>query len=99
MEAKGLLVMLVDQPLISVDDLTRLAVGWRAAPDLPAASAYGGIVGVPAIFPRSCFADLLQLQGDQGAKSLLQDYAEKTIVDIAAAAFDIDTEEDLRHLH
>jgi molybdenum cofactor cytidylyltransferase len=35
------------------------------------ASAYAGVHGVPAIFPRSVYADLLALRGDQGARALL----------------------------
>jgi molybdenum cofactor cytidylyltransferase len=35
------------------------------------ASAYAGVHGVPAIFPRSMFADLLALRGDKGARSVL----------------------------
>jgi len=35
------------------------------------ASAYAGVHGIPAIFPRSAFPDLLALSGDKGARALL----------------------------
>jgi molybdenum cofactor cytidylyltransferase len=36
-----------------------------------AASAYAGVHGIPAVFPRSMFAKLLALRGDKGARALL----------------------------
>jgi molybdenum cofactor cytidylyltransferase len=35
------------------------------------ASAYTGILGIPAVFPRQVFADLRALRGDKGARALL----------------------------
>jgi molybdenum cofactor cytidylyltransferase len=35
------------------------------------ASAYAGVLGIPAVFPREVFANLLALSGDRGARSLL----------------------------
>jgi molybdenum cofactor cytidylyltransferase len=34
-------------------------------------SAYADTLGVPALFDRSCFGDLLQLTGDSGAKGII----------------------------
>jgi molybdenum cofactor cytidylyltransferase len=35
------------------------------------ASTYAGVRGIPAVFPREAFPDLLALRGDKGARSLL----------------------------
>jgi molybdenum cofactor cytidylyltransferase len=35
------------------------------------ASAYNETIGIPALFDRSCFPDLLQLKGDSGAKGII----------------------------
>jgi CTP:molybdopterin cytidylyltransferase MocA len=36
-----------------------------------AASTYAGVLGTPAVFPRSAFPELLALAGDKGARALL----------------------------
>ncbi len=56
------------------------------------ASEYDGRKGVPAHFPRSTFADLQRLEGDTGARDLLQSALS---VDLKADALDIDTPADL----
>lgn len=91
--------MLCDQPLLDVDDLTRLVSVWQTLPDEPAASVYKGVMRVPAIFPAHCLPALMMLQGDMGARSLLDTYPTVSSVEIPSAAFDIDTVEDLARLN
>jgi molybdenum cofactor cytidylyltransferase len=55
-------------------------------------SGYAGKIGVPAFFPASSFEELLQLQGDTGARSLLRTARSVNTEDLA---FDIDTEDDV----
>ena len=54
----GAMLLLADQPLVSADDLRRLAGTWRKQPQYIAAALYSGTTGVPAIFPRSLFQAL-----------------------------------------
>jgi molybdenum cofactor cytidylyltransferase len=97
-DAGGVLILLGDQPLITashVDALRDAARGGRIA-----ATAYGGVTGVPALFPARSFGALSGLQGDQGARALLE--GDATIVrrvPFADAAVDIDTVDDLAGLH
>lgn len=94
--ADGLLIMLADQPDVSHDDLGRLVAAWRAQPDSIAAASFSGQLGAPAVFPRWCFSDLMQLQGDRGARALLQRHLSRVQrVSMPSAAIDIDTPEDL----
>jgi molybdenum cofactor cytidylyltransferase len=52
--------------------------------------------GVPAIFAAELFADLLQLRGDKGAKSIIARYKDQShFVSMPEAALDIDTLRDL----
>ncbi len=95
----GVLVMLCDQPLLNVDDLTHLVTVWQTLPEEPAASTYKGVTRVPAIFPEHCLPALMTLQGDTGARSLLDAYPTVSSVEIPSAAFDIDTVEDLARLN
>jgi CTP:molybdopterin cytidylyltransferase MocA len=94
--ADGVLLMLADQPDVTHDDLARLVAAWRRQTESLAAASYGGVIGAPAIFPRACFAELLQLHGDRGARSVLQRHLDRLVrVTMPSAAIDIDTPEDL----
>jgi molybdenum cofactor cytidylyltransferase len=96
----GALMLLADQPLVGAETLNRLAAAWRSRPLQLIASRYGGVTGVPAIFPRWCFSDLVALRGDQGARVVIRRYADHVIAMAHPdAAVDIDYPEDLLELH
>ena len=90
------MLLLADQAAITTEDLRRLTGAWRRQTEHIAAAVYGSTVGVPAIFPRSTFTDLMQLRGDQGARALIQRNPDRLVrVPMNRAAIDIDTPEDL----
>jgi molybdenum cofactor cytidylyltransferase len=92
----GLLLTLCDQVAITPDDLRRLYVAWRRHPILVVAALYGGAPGLPAIFPRWAFSDLLELRGDRDPRLLLRRSADRLVrVPMSNAAVDLDTPEDL----
>jgi molybdenum cofactor cytidylyltransferase len=93
------LILLTDQPQIKAQDLRRLAIAWRRRPGVPAAAAYAGRVGVPAILPRRHFAAARKLKGDVGARAILRGAPRLTTVAIESAAFDLDTPADLDRLN
>lgn len=86
-----LLVMLVDQYAVDETWLRGLLALADAHPRRMIASRYDGLRGVPAVFPRSVFAALAALHGDQGARALLRD--EPDAIDFIAphAPGDVDT--------
>jgi molybdenum cofactor cytidylyltransferase len=96
--APAALVMLVDQPLVTADDLRSLIDAWRSNREHPAAAEYAGDIGAPCILPRSTFPAVLDLRGDRGAKPLLLAMPQVTRVAIPNAAFDVDTPGDLARL-
>ena len=59
---------------------------------LVVAAAYAGTQGVPALFGRELFPQLLALRGAAGARELLQQYAHLPTVDFPGGATDVDTE-------
>jgi CTP:molybdopterin cytidylyltransferase MocA len=71
-QAPGALILTCDQPRLTSAHLRALLQAFAAQP-APAivASAYAGILGIPAVFPRQVFADLRALRGDKGARALL----------------------------
>lgn len=93
----AVLVLLADQPLIVQDDecLRSLIAKWQTNPDKICASDYGSKLGVPCIFPNRYFAQLSQINGDAGARELLNDQRENILsIPIGYLARDIDTLED-----
>jgi molybdenum cofactor cytidylyltransferase len=64
------------------------------------ASAYAETLGVPALFDRSCFGDLLKLTGDSGAKGIiLARRHDVAPFSFPAAAIDIDATTDYEKLN
>jgi molybdenum cofactor cytidylyltransferase len=97
--ADGVLIALADQAAVTTEDLRRLSGLWRRDPTSIAAAQYAGAVGVPAIFPRWCFRELLELRGDRGAQMLLQRHVDKLVrLPMPSAELDIDRPEDLLSL-
>jgi len=68
----GSLLLTCDQPRLTAAHLHLLIESFTAKPEPTiVASKYEGILGTPAVFPRSVFSELLKLQGDKGARALL----------------------------
>ena len=97
--ADAALVLLADQAMISTEHLESMLDTWSGTDDEIVATAFAGTKGPPVLFPRSCFAALTELDGDQGARTLLRDdrFTVKTLT-FEAAAIDIDTPRDLSKL-
>lgn len=90
-EISGALVALADMPYISAEHLRRLAEAFGGQRQV--CSANGAARMPPAIFPRSMFAKLRGLTGDQGARKLLSD---AIIIEADPAILaDVDRPEDL----
>jgi molybdenum cofactor cytidylyltransferase len=92
----GLLLTLCDQVAVTSDDLRRLFLAWRRHPILIVAALHGGTPGLPAIFPRWAFSDLLELRGDRDPRLLVRRSADRLVrVPMSNAGVDLDTPEDL----
>jgi len=92
------LLLVCDQPRVTTAHLAALAALWQNAPSRAAAAAHAGQPGVPAIVPRSWFSQLMQLQGEEGARALLRESADTQLMELPEAAIDIDTPDDLKQL-
>jgi molybdenum cofactor cytidylyltransferase len=63
------------------------------------AAHYAGRAGVPAIFMARFFPELLKVEGDRGARAILERHAaEVALVEFEDGVIDLDTPEQLRHL-
>ncbi len=93
---RGVLVMLCDQLRLQASHLQELHRGFLENPDRLIASSYAGIAGVPAIFPRVYFPELLTLEGDQGGKAILRKNADRVLtIPFPEGGIDLDLPEDL----
>ncbi len=99
-EAPGVLLMTCDQPRLTPEHLRKLCVAFETnRRECIIASHYAGRNGVPAIFPQALFPDLQALQGDQGARAILQSPPCRLIsVEFPGGELDIDAPADLAGL-
>jgi molybdenum cofactor cytidylyltransferase len=107
----AVLILLCDQWKINKEDLSRLVLAWNNMGDgvnddsthnRIIASYYfnqnNKIFGAPCIFPKKYFPELSQLT-KTGARYLLEKYKKQvTAVELSNAAFDLDTQQDLKQL-
>ena len=86
------LLLTCDQPFVNAAVLMQL-IQLRLTTGKPIiASAYAETLGIPALFDRSCFPDLLELKEDSGAKKIIlaRPY-DVSSFDFPAGQIDIDT--------
>ncbi len=97
--ADCMLILLADQPLISEDHLNALLSAWSGDDQEIVATAFAGTQGPPVLMPRAAFSELAMLEGDTGARKLLEnpDF-QLTTVWFDPAAIDIDSPDDLDRL-
>ena len=86
-DVDGCVVMTCDMPAVTPGHLRALMTSRELM-----ASSYAGKRGVPAYFPVTRFAELLQLGGDVGAREMLR---AAVAMELPGGAMDVDTPEDL----
>ena len=91
--ALGAFVMLLDQPLIETDDLAHMALAARQSPAVPIAADIHGKPAAPAYLPRYLWPEIMMLEGDRGASSVLARH-QAVRLPIAGAFNDVDTPAD-----
>ncbi|MEQ1952518.1 molybdopterin-binding/glycosyltransferase family 2 protein [Mesorhizobium sp. CN2-181] len=94
--AAGALIVLGDMPEVSALDLDRLVASFVASGGQQVVRAsHDGKRGNPVILPRSVFAGVLRLEGDVGARQIIESGLAGVIdVEIGQGAFvDVDTAE------
>lgn len=95
-DTEGVLVMLADMPGVTTDDLNRMITAFRDANGASIVRAVSqGKRGNPVILPRSLNDAVLRLEGDVGARHLIETSSlAVTDVEIGdAATIDVDTPE------
>jgi len=97
--ADQVLFTLCDQPYVNAELLKNLITTAEISGHGIIACHYSNTIGVPALFNKKYFPALLELQGQEGAKKLFEQYADDVqTIPFPQGAIDIDTEEDFRKL-
>ena len=95
----AVIISLADQPLVSPQIFNQLIQSYQETQKVIIASKYNETTGVPALFSNALFPELMQLEGDKGAKALIQKYIDTgLILLIPEAGIDIDTPDDYKQL-
>ncbi len=98
-EIDGIIFMVSDQPFVSAALLTNLLKAQNESSLPLAASSYAGRLGTPVLFHKIFFDKLMDLQGDTGARKLIEQNKNlATEVSFPEGVIDIDTAEDYKTL-
>ena len=94
-----IIILLADQPFISKVLLQNMLQSYEKTQNPIVSCIYSNSLGVPILFDKSVFFELLKLNGDKGAKSFLHLYKNRiSTIDFPEAIVDIDTLEDVENL-
>lgn len=93
------ILMVCDQPFVNPALLNELLTVQKATNKPIIASSYGNTIGIPALFHKDFFQQLLDLRGDSGAKKIMQlNPGSLATVPFTLGSIDIDTLDDYESL-
>jgi molybdenum cofactor cytidylyltransferase len=97
--ADAVVLLACDQPHVDASIIGKLIAAREKTGGSIAACRYANTLGVPALFDRSCFKELLTLPDNCGAKSIIEARQAETIpITFEEGAVDVDTPEDFERL-
>jgi molybdenum cofactor cytidylyltransferase len=94
---QGLLLLVCDQPLLSAAHINTMVDLFLKNTPPGVASRYKNTFGVPALFDRIAFADLLSIRDDSGAREVLNKLdSGLQLVSFEGGEIDLDTPDEYR---
>jgi molybdenum cofactor cytidylyltransferase len=97
-ELDAVILMVCDQPALTSEHLAKLIEKFQERKKAIIASSYSNSNGVPVLFGRSFFSNLLLLNDDQGAKKIVQQFPDQVdAVVFPKGSIDLDTEDDYQN--
>ncbi len=98
-DLSGVILLLCDQPFVNKKTILRLVEVQIKTKKQIVASRYSETIGVPTLFMRGIFDELLELENDTGAKPIIKKHFDNlAFSDAPEAGFDVDTVEDFEKL-
>jgi molybdenum cofactor cytidylyltransferase len=92
-------IALCDQPFVSSQTLNQLVEVYHFTGQPIIASEYAETLGVPALFSRTLFSELMTLKSTEGAKTLIKKHNHQVFsISFPEGAIDIDTPNDYEQL-
>jgi molybdenum cofactor cytidylyltransferase len=92
---EAVLIMLADQPYVSASYLNKMIHSSLQSANPISATIYGELVGVPALYKKHIFSELLQLSGNNGAQAILLNNLQRVEkIEAHFPLIDLDTPED-----
>ena len=96
---EGVILSVCDQPYISLDIFNSLIQEYESSDCSIVVSKYSTAFGPPSLFSKKHYASLLRLEGDVGAKKMVEDQkVDVSMIDFLKGDIDIDTIEDYEAL-
>lgn len=92
-ESDAVIISVCDQPLISASIFNQLIDQFHMGAAVVACK-YGNVAGVPALFGRDYFDELLRIGEQEGARKVLAHAPDLKTIDFPGGAHDLDTPED-----
>ena len=97
-ETEAVIIMVCDQPRITGDHLKNLIQKYTETRSKIVASTYSGAVGVPALFDKSLFPELFDVEDGMGAKKVLINHQVSIVtIDFKGGEIDLDTPGDYKN--
>ncbi len=92
----GLIFMTSDMPFVNAEVINQLIKTAIEFPDKTIiASKYAGTLGIPVLYKKERFEDILDMKPEHGAKQFFNKYPDEIVsVDFDLGAIDLDTKED-----
>ena len=92
----GLIFMTSDMPFVDAQVINKLIKTAREFPEKTIiASRYAGTLGIPVLYKKERFEDILDMKPEHGSKQFFNKYQDEIVsVDFDLGAIDLDTKED-----
>ena len=96
---EAVIFLTVDMPYVSTELINKMIEKAKSDEKIEiVACKYQNQMGIPVLFKRSLFTNLLELSGDEGAKKVVIKNKDKTaFIDFPGGELDLDTVEEYRN--
>lgn len=94
----GCIVIPCDQPRLTPGVLSALIERFRKGQSAAVTCAYAGTIGPPTLFGSLLLSQVTNLQGDTGARRVLQECSSMATIEFPGGALDVNTQDDLNAL-
>jgi molybdenum cofactor cytidylyltransferase len=100
-DSEAFAVFLADMPLIKEESIEKVISEFNERSCLIVAPIFNKVIGHPVIFHRSLIPEIINLEGDIGAKKVIEKYKDEACfieIDDEGVLIDIDTPKDLEEV-